>query len=150
MTKFSAALLATMILLAPTYAAAQTEAPEAVETPEAVAESAPTELTEAPEAEAPAATGGWDLAQYNGYTLNGRWYYGPPPADAQGAEFGFRTWRQGDRLGAYFLEAYEEITDYRGAGLRAPARGFAYLRDGRGDILYIIATTGVVQRVIAQ
>src|SRR5262249_14247453 len=41
----------------------------------------------------------WDNRSHNGYTYNGRWYYGPPPA-AYGAraEYGWRSWRRGDRL----------------------------------------------------
>jgi Ni/Co efflux regulator RcnB len=135
MNKIAIALLATLVFASPMIAAAQTEI-----TAETSASAEP--------AAAPADPTGWNLELYNGYTLNGAWHYGPPPSDASGVELGFRTWRQGDRLNAYFLETFQEITDYRAEDLRAPARGFKYLRDGRGDVLYIVATTGVVQRVI--
>src|SRR5262245_42238498 len=53
---------------------------------------------------------GWDRRQYNGYNYRGRWYYGPPPAAyAPYADYGWRSWRRGDRLPAYYRDSYYAV-----------------------------------------
>ncbi|MFO1016068.1 MAG: RcnB family protein [Hyphomonadaceae bacterium] len=91
----------------------------------------------------------WDRARYNGYTYRGQWYYGPPPqAYAPYADYGYRSWRRGDRLPAYYRDSYYSVRDYGRYGLRPPPRGYHYVRDDRGDYLLVGIATGVILGVI--
>lgn len=92
---------------------------------------------------------GWDRSRYNGYTYRGRWYYGPPPAsyDHRYIDYGWRTWRRGDRLPSYYRTYYRPV-DYRYYRLRPPPRGYHYVRDDRGDLLLVGIATGVILGVI--
>jgi Ni/Co efflux regulator RcnB len=92
----------------------------------------------------------WDNNRHNGYTYNGRWYYGPPPAAHQGRngyESGYRNWRRGERVPAYYRDRYRQV-DYRREHLRAPPRGYRYVEDDRGDMLLVGIATGVILSVI--
>jgi Ni/Co efflux regulator RcnB len=55
-------------------------------------------------------------------------------------------WQRGDRIDNH--RRYAEI-DYRRANLRAPQRGYHYVRDDRGDILLAAIATGLIVSVIA-
>jgi Ni/Co efflux regulator RcnB len=90
----------------------------------------------------------WDRSRYNGYNYNGRWYYGPPPANYGYVDYGYRAWRRGDRLPAYYRDYYRPV-DYRYYRLRPPPRGYHYVRDDRGDYLLIGIATGVILGIIA-
>ena len=90
----------------------------------------------------------WDRSRYNGYTYNGRWYYGPPPVEYGYVDYGYRDWRRGDRLPAYYRDYYRPV-DYRAYRLRAPPRGYHYVRDDRGDYLLVGIATGVILGIIA-
>lgn len=91
----------------------------------------------------------WDRSRYNGYNYRGRWFYGPPPsAHAHYADYGYRAWRRGDRLPAYYRDSYYEVRDYRRYRLRPPPRGYHYVRDDRGDYLLVGIATGVILGVI--
>lgn len=85
----------------------------------------------------------WDRNQHNGYNYNGRWYYGPPPAGYYGYEPGYRAWRRGDRLPAYYRSSYREV-DWRYNHLRPPPRGYHWVRDDRGEYLLVALTTGII------
>lgn len=92
--------------------------------------------------------GRWDGRRYNGYSYNGRWYYGPPPSayyGRRGYEPGYRAWRRGDRLPSYYRSHYEPV-DYRyHRGLYAPPRGYHWVRDDdRGTYLLVGVATGVI------
>lgn len=92
----------------------------------------------------------WDRERHNGYSYNGRWNYGPPPAayeDRYGYEAGYRNWRRGERLPSYYRNSYRSV-DYRREHLRAPPRGYHYVEDDRGDMLLIGIATGVILSVI--
>jgi Ni/Co efflux regulator RcnB len=89
----------------------------------------------------------WDDRRYNGYSYRGRWHYGPPPAHYRDADYGYRSWRRGDRLPGYYREHYRRV-DYRSHRLRAPPRGYHYVRDDRGDYLLVGIATGVILGVI--
>jgi Ni/Co efflux regulator RcnB len=90
----------------------------------------------------------WDDRQYNGYTYRGRWYYGPPPqAYYNDADYGYRSWRRGDRLPSYYRSHYGRV-DWRAHRLRQPPRGYDYYRDDRGDYLLVGIATGVILGVI--
>jgi Ni/Co efflux regulator RcnB len=92
----------------------------------------------------------WDNQRHNGYTYNGRWYHGPPPAVYQGRagyQSGYRQWRRGDRLPSYYQSRYRQV-DYRREHLRAPPRGYRYVEDDRGDMLLVGIATGVILSII--
>lgn len=90
----------------------------------------------------------WDDRRFNGYSYNGRWYYGAPSrAHANGAHYGWRNWRRGDRLPSAYAHRYRDV-DYRAARLRAPPRGYHYVRDDRGDVLMVAIATGLIVSVI--
>jgi Ni/Co efflux regulator RcnB len=92
----------------------------------------------------------WDRSRYNGYTYRGRWHYGPPPAAyARYADYGYRNWRRGDRLPAYYRNHYYVVRDYDRYGARRPPRGYHYVRDDRGDLLLVGIATGVILGIIA-
>ena len=56
-------------------------------------------------------------------------------------------WQRGQRLGAYERQHYSRV-DYRRSHLRAPPRGYHYVRDDRGDTLLVGIATGVILGVI--
>lgn len=89
----------------------------------------------------------WDDRRYNGYRYRGQWHYGPPPAHYRDADYGYRSWRRGDRLPRYYRDHYHRV-DYRSHRLRAPPRGYHYVRDDRGDYLLVGIATGVILGVI--
>lgn len=90
----------------------------------------------------------WDRNRHNGYWYNNRWYYGPPPAHWRDhARYEWRHWRRGDRLPSYYRSYYRPV-DYRHYRLRAPPRGYHYVRDDRGDFLLVGIATGVILGVI--
>lgn len=89
----------------------------------------------------------WNDARNNGYSYNGRWYYGPPQAAHRGYQAGYRDWRRGDRLPSYYQGRYRQV-DYRRAHLRAPPRGYHYVQDDRGDYLLVGIATGVILSIL--
>jgi Ni/Co efflux regulator RcnB len=94
--------------------------------------------------------GRWDNQRHNGYTYNGRWFYGPPPGAYEGRhgyEAGYRSWRRGERLPSYYQGRYRQV-DYRREHLRAPPRGYRYVEDDRGDYLLVGIATGVILSII--
>ena len=94
--------------------------------------------------------GRWNQQSHNGYTYNGRWYYGPPPSAYEGRngyEAGYRNWRRGERLPSYYQSRYRQV-DYRREHLRAPPRGYRYVEDDRGDTLLVGIATGVILSII--
>jgi Ni/Co efflux regulator RcnB len=89
----------------------------------------------------------WDNRRHNGYWHDGRWYYGPPPREWRDVRYDYRAWRRGDRLPRYYRDQYV-VVDYRRHGLRAPPRGYHYVRDDRGDYLLVGIATGVILGLI--
>ena len=90
----------------------------------------------------------WDRGRHNGYTYQGRWYYGPPPQAYYGYyEPGYRSWRRGDRLPAYYRNYYNGV-DWRAYRLPPPPRGCRWVRDDRGEFLLIGIATGVILSAI--
>jgi Ni/Co efflux regulator RcnB len=95
--------------------------------------------------------GRWDQRQYNGYNYRGRWYYGAPSAQIMRDRTyspGYHSWRRGDRLSAYERAHYRQV-DYRRDRLRAPPRGYQYVRSDRGELLLVGIATGVILSVLA-
>jgi Ni/Co efflux regulator RcnB len=92
----------------------------------------------------------WSQRQHNGYYMNGRWNYGPPPAWAYGRrDFrpGYHQWRRGDRLPSYYRSHYRQV-DWRRERLRQPPRGYHYVRDDRGEVLLVAIATGVILSIL--
>jgi Ni/Co efflux regulator RcnB len=90
----------------------------------------------------------WDTRRYNGYNYRGQWHYGPPPVHYRDVDYGYRNWRRGERLPAYYRDYYRPV-DYRYYRLRPPPRGYHYVRDDRGDYLLVGIATGVILGIIA-
>jgi len=93
----------------------------------------------------------WDADRHNGYYQDGRWTYGPPSADRYGRanfELGYRPWAEGQSLGAYYLNRFEQV-DYRRMQLRRPGRGQHWVRDDRGDYLLVNRSGRIVRVVIS-
>lgn len=93
----------------------------------------------------------WDHRQHNGYTVNGRWYYGAPPANYYyRSDFrpGYQAWQRGQRVPDYYRDRAHRV-DYRQyRDMRAPPRGYQYIRDDRGTVLLVGITTGVILATI--
>jgi Ni/Co efflux regulator RcnB len=92
----------------------------------------------------------WNQSRDNGYYLNGRFNYGPPPASVMNRrDFrpGYVQWRRGQTLTPYYRTHFREV-DYRRAHLRAPPRGYRYVRDDRGETLLVGIATGVILSVL--
>lgn len=92
----------------------------------------------------------FDARKHNGYYIGRTWYFGPPPVNAyrmRDYHPGYKAWRKGDRLG-YYNTRYVEV-DYRRARLKAPPRGYHYVKDDRGDILLAAIAGGLIAAVIS-
>jgi Ni/Co efflux regulator RcnB len=93
----------------------------------------------------------WDDKRYNGYWVGKSWHWGPPPASYyRRADFrlGWHDWRRGDRLG-YFGARYVVVDDWRARHLKAPPRGYHYVRSSNGDIILAAIATGLIASIIA-
>ena len=92
----------------------------------------------------------WDDRRDNGYWYNGRWYFGRPSAayfGRPGFQPGYHAWRRGERLPSFYRAQFRQV-DFRREHLRAPPRGYHYVRDNRGDILLVGVATGVILSII--
>lgn len=93
----------------------------------------------------------WDARQHNGYSVNGRWHYGAPPASYYNrSDFrpGYQAWKRGVVVPAYYRDRAHRV-DYRQyRNLRAPPRGYEYIRDDRGTVLLVGVATGVILSAI--
>jgi Ni/Co efflux regulator RcnB len=92
----------------------------------------------------------WSQRDHNGYYVDGRWNYGPPPAWAQGRRDyrpGYHQWRRGDRLPSYYRSHYRQV-DWRRERFRQPPRGYHYVRDDRGEVLLVGIATGVILSIL--
>jgi Ni/Co efflux regulator RcnB len=58
-----------------------------------------------------------------------------------------RQWRRGDRLPNGYQNRFRGV-DYRYSHLRAPPRGYRYVRDDRGQVLLVGIATGVILSAI--
>ncbi len=92
-----------------------------------------------------------DAKVHNGYYVKNVWHYGPPPASVyrvKGFQLGFKPWARGDRLG-YYGNRHVEV-DYRARHLKAPPRGYHYVRDDNtGEILMAAIATGIIASILA-
>jgi Ni/Co efflux regulator RcnB len=91
----------------------------------------------------------WNRRTDNGYYVGNRFYYGEPTrAQMQRRDYrpAYQQWRRGDRLPAY-ARNYRQV-DYRREHLRAPPRGYHYVRDDRGEVLLVGIATGVILSIL--
>jgi Ni/Co efflux regulator RcnB len=90
----------------------------------------------------------WDNSRHNGYYRESRWTFGPPPSgQADNVTYGYQPWRRGERLG-YYNGRYAEV-DYRAnQSLRAPPRGYHWVRSDGGDYLLVAIAGGLIAQVI--
>lgn len=92
----------------------------------------------------------WDQRQHNGYYVNGRWNYGQPSAREQSRNDyrpGYLQWRRGDRIPTSYRSHYRNV-DWQRERLRAPPRGYQYVRTDRGETLLVGIATGVILGLI--
>jgi rSAM-associated Gly-rich repeat protein len=91
----------------------------------------------------------WDDRRHNGYYRDGQWTFGPPEARYGRGEvvYGYQPWQRGQRLG-YYQGRYSEV-DYRtDRRLRAPPRGYHWVRNDSGDLLLAAIAGGLITAVI--
>jgi len=92
----------------------------------------------------------WDQRRHNGYWLNGRWVFGQPSSGIMSRRDyrpGYHQWRRGDRLPTSYRNYYRQV-DWRRERLRAPPRGYHYVRTDRGETLLVGIATGVILGLI--
>ena len=92
----------------------------------------------------------WNQRSHNGYYLGNRFYYGQPSAQIQVRRDyrpAYQQWRRGDRLPTYGRQHYREV-NWRSERLRAPPRGYHYVRDDRGQVLLVGIATGVILSIL--
>jgi Ni/Co efflux regulator RcnB len=95
---------------------------------------------------------GWDRDHNNGYYTGNTWHSGTPSAATMRRHdyrAGWRNWRRGDRLPAYYRGHYATVDDWRGRHLPPPRRGYHYVRDDNGNILLVAIATGLIASIIA-
>ena len=90
----------------------------------------------------------WDQRRYNGYWVDGRWYYGPPHQPAfenPGFRPGFTPWRRG----SFLPPAYQNyvVDDFERFHLRRPPYGYHWVQVG-GEFLLVSASTGLIFDVV--
>ncbi|WP_374943621.1 RcnB family protein [Sphingomonas sp.] len=59
----------------------------------------------------------------------------------------YRTWRKGQRFDQRYARNYRQIDYRRYRGLRAPPRGYRYVRSGN-DALLVGITSGIIASVV--
>jgi len=90
----------------------------------------------------------WNDQRNNGYWMNNRWHYGPPPQEIYGRPgfaLGFSDWRRGGYLPPYYQSRV--VDDYGRWGLRRPPYGYHWVRVGP-DYLLVAAATGLIFDVV--
>lgn len=142
-----AALTAASALGTASVASAQNRGPQRAEPPRVQAPARPTPpRTSAPVVQAPAparvqapqAYGRWQQSQRR-YSA-GRY---TPPRGYQA-----RNWSYGQRLPSQYRTRTYVVNNYAHYGLRAPPRGYEYVRTGNDVVLAAVAT-GLITAVIA-
>ena len=117
-------------------AAQSQHAPPRAQPPRAQpARPAPPVVRPAPQAQS---YGRWQAAQ--------RRYSAPRYVAPRGYQT--RAWAYGQRLPAQYRTRSYVVTDYGHYGLRAPPRGYQYVRSGN-DVVLTAVTTGLITAVIA-
>ncbi|HEX7760158.1 MAG TPA: RcnB family protein [Caulobacteraceae bacterium] len=90
----------------------------------------------------------WDDHRNNGYWVNNRWHYGPPPDEYYGRP-GFSLGHSDWRLGGYLPPYYRGwvVSDYARWRLRRPPYGYNWIRVGN-DYLLVAASSGLIFDIV--
>jgi len=94
----------------------------------------------------------WNPGNHNGYYYRNRWHYGAPPQSYVGRpdlQYGWHSWRRGDRLPRDFRTRYVVVDDWRSHRLPPPRRGYHWMRDDKGDFILAAIATGLIASVVA-
>src|SRR6202021_97762 len=86
----------------------------------------------------------WDGRKYNGYWVDGRWYYGAPQGPAfetPGFRPGFTPWRRGSFLAPEYQNY--AVFDFERFHLRRPPYGYHWVQVG-GEYLLVSISTGQI------
>jgi len=92
----------------------------------------------------------WNQRQHNGFYVANRFHYGQPTyQQMQRRDYrpAYQQWRRGDRLPNYARTQYRQV-DWRRDRMRAPPRGYQYVRDDRGQVLLVGVATGVILSIL--
>lgn len=92
----------------------------------------------------------WDRGRHNGYYLNQRFYYGPPPAAYYGRpDFrpGYQRWARGQYLPQYYWGNQYVVYDYNRYHLRAPPRGYRWY-NVNGDFVLAAIAGGLIAEAL--
>ncbi len=87
-----------------------------------------------------------DRRAYQRWQQAQRRYHAPRYVPPRG--YAVRSWRYGERMPAYYMDRRYVVTDYHRYGLRAPPRGYHYVRSGNDVVLAAVAG-GLITAVIA-
>jgi Ni/Co efflux regulator RcnB len=60
----------------------------------------------------------------------------------------YKSWRKGDRFDSRYARNYQVVDYHRYRGLKAPPRGYRYVRSGN-DAVLVGVTSGIIAAVIA-
>ena len=91
---------------------------------------------------------GWDDRRFNGYWLGSRWFYGPPPGEAEAEPSfrpGFAPWRRGGFLPPYYQS--QVVDEYWRFHLRRPPFGYHWIQVG-ADFMLVSVSTGLIFDII--
>jgi len=87
-----------------------------------------------------------DQRQYSRWQQAQRRYNAPRYVAPRG--YAVRTWSYGQRMPAYYRTSANVVNDYGRYGLRAPPRGYQYVRSG-DDVVLAAVAGGLITAVIA-
>ena len=87
-----------------------------------------------------------DQRQYGRWQQAQRRYHAPRYVAPRG--YAVRTWSYGQRMPSYYRSNGYVVNDYGRYGLRAPPRGYQYVRSGNDVVLAAVAG-GLITAVIA-
>ncbi len=139
-TSALAAVMAVSTLGAASTAAAQHRGPHAAPHAQHQARHAPPRVRHAPphvRHAPPASYGRWQQSQ--------RRYTAPRYVAPRGYQA--RSWSYGQRMPAHYRSRAYVVNDYNRYGLRAPPRGYQYVRSGN-DVVMTAVATGLITAVI--
>ena len=87
-----------------------------------------------------------DQRQYARWQQAQRRYHAPRYVAPRG--YAVRSWSYGQRMPSYYRTSAYVVNDYGRYGLRAPPRGYQYVRSGNDVVLAAVAG-GLITAVIA-
>jgi len=93
----------------------------------------------------------WDRGRHNGYYMNQRFYYGPPPTayyGNPGYRPGYQRWARGQYLPNSYWGPQYVVYDYGRYGLRAPPRGYRW-HNVNGDYILAAIAGGLIAEALS-